>query len=367
MRSRCGLHLDYCTLAERPAWWSDVLGIATFGVAPVADEAPAAQVHTPRLAGQAVCEIFRGGEIVQGGRRGQLRYRATREVLLGCVTIPENERSAETRDWTALQQATFEAYTEMLSACDSAGYPYLVRVWNYLAQINNETCGIERYRQFNTARQVAFAGGGRAVTGRVPAACALGTPSGTPLVLYFLASRNAPAYVENPRQVSAYHYPPEYGVRSPVFSRAAVLHGDAGPTLFISGTASIVGHRTMHAGDVAAQTRETLTNIEAVIAEANRHTRRAPFTLSGLAFKVYVRHPPDLPVIQRELSAALDPQTRVIYLQADICREDLLVEIEAAGLSSNCLGAEAAHEPGGARQVLQNAWPPSATRATASS
>jgi chorismate lyase / 3-hydroxybenzoate synthase len=333
MRSRTGLHLDYCSLAEPPARWSDVLGVAIFGTGALGEEAPVARVHTPCLGDEAVCEIFSGGQIVQGGRRGRLRYRATREVLLGCVTIAESERNttAATRDWTALQQATLDAYSEMLSAADSAGYPYLVRVWNYVAQINKESHGIERYRQFNTARQVAFTGCGRAVTGRVPAACALGTPAGSPLVLYFLASRNAPVYVENPRQVSAYHYPRQYGLRSPVFSRAALLHGQAGPTLFISGTASILGHRTVHAGDVAAQTRETLTNIEAVIAEANRHSVRAPFTPSGLAFKVYIRHPADLPVIRRELSAVLDPHTCVIYLQADICRQDLLVEIEAAG------------------------------------
>jgi hypothetical protein len=47
---------------------------------------------------------------------------------------------------------------------------------------------------------------------------------------------------------------------------------------------------------------------------------------------VYVRRPADLPVIKAELAAALGAGARVIYLQADICRQDLLVEIEATGM-----------------------------------
>jgi chorismate lyase/3-hydroxybenzoate synthase len=134
--------------------------------------------------------------------------------------------------------------------------------------------------------------------------------------------------------VSAYNYPPEYGVRSPSFSRATVHHEGDGMTLFISGTASIVGHQTVHAGDTAAQTRETLVNIQALLEEANRVTGTGGFTLDALAVKVYVRHPADLSVIQEELRTALGPQARPVYLQADICRRDLAVEIEATAIIS---------------------------------
>jgi hypothetical protein len=60
--------------------------------------------------------------------------------------------------------------------------------------------------------------------------------------------------------------------------------------------------------------------------------RGAHFQLGALALKVYVRRPADLPVIKAELAAALGGSARVIYLQADICRQDLLVEIEATGM-----------------------------------
>jgi len=57
------------------------------------------------------------------------------------------------------------------------------------------------------------------------------------------------------------------------------------------------------------------------------------FTLETLACKVYVRHPSDLPVIQKELRSALgSASTHAVYLQADICRRDLSVEIEATAM-----------------------------------
>ena len=127
----------------------------------------------------------------------------------------------------------------------------------------------------------------------------------------------------------------EFAARSCGFGRAALTAGFSTATCtragFISGTASIVGHRSIHVGDTAAQTRETLTNIAALLKEANRVDPAARFSLESLAYKVYVRRPGDVPVIRGQLAAAFDSGTRVIYLQADICRQDLLVEIEATG------------------------------------
>jgi enamine deaminase RidA (YjgF/YER057c/UK114 family) len=218
----------------------------------------------------------------------------------------------------------------MYATLAAAGNLQLVRVWNYLPDINLETHGLERYRQFNTARHEASRAWGRAVAGSVPAASALGAEPGSPLTLYFLASQRTPAFIENPRQVSAYRYPAQYGPRSPAFSRATVLGEGDEATLFISGTASIVGHRTLHAGDPVGQTRETLANIEALLEEAGRRARMA-LRLETLAYKVYVRDPKDLPVIRAEVASALGAKASVLYLKADICRRDLAVEIEAAG------------------------------------
>jgi chorismate lyase/3-hydroxybenzoate synthase len=252
--------------------------------------------------------------------------------LFGCISQPELQRPSASL--SALHTATEQAYREIFATLDELAYPHLLRIWNYLPQINIDTNGSERYWQFNSARRSALAASGRDVTGNVPAACALGSVTGSPLVIYFLASRTAPTVIENPRQLSAYEYPPQYGPK-PAFSRASVLREASGAILFISGTASIVGHQTVHAGDVVAQTRETLVNIEALLGEANR-VSGAPFGLETLAYKVYVRNSADLPLIQSQLHSALGSGAQVVYLQADICRQDLLVEIEAIGREPDC-------------------------------
>jgi len=361
MRKPRGLHLDYVSPAEyQAARWPDVLGVATFNVrgasepsaAPppahdgavddrTADELPAqgptangaaaipiAQISTPLLrAATHVYEVWRCGAAAESGQHQRVRFRRTADMLFGCIALPEGRDQAH----PTLHEATTQAYREMCATLDAHGYPHLLRVWNYLPDINGDSNGTERYRQFNTARQHALRASGRPLSGNVPAASALGAAADSPLVVYFLAARTAPTFLENPRQLSAYDYPRQYGTHPPVFSRATVLPLGGIAALFISGTASIVGHRSLHVGDTAAQTREALTNIEALLGEANRVAPGAHFTLGTLACKVYVRRAIDLPLIQAELDAALDPDTRRVYLLADICRQELLVEIEAAG------------------------------------
>jgi enamine deaminase RidA (YjgF/YER057c/UK114 family) len=349
MRAPAGLHLDYVSSAEyRAAQWGDVLGVASFSGTPdplqaAGPEIPVAEVATPVLPDTGrIFEVWRCDRPATSGQRRRVRFRRTPDMLFGCIAVSEAQLAAVgpcTASATghpaapsALHEATSQAYREICATLDAENYPHLLRVWNYLPDINRDSHGTERYRQFNSARQHALRESGRSLAGNVPAASALGAASDSPLVVYFLAGRNAPWVVENPRQLSAYHYPRQYGLHSPVFSRATLLREEQGLALFVSGTASIVGHRSLHVGDSAAQTRETLTNIEALLAEANRLARGAHFGLGALAFKVYVRRPADLPVIRTELGSALAESTRVVYLQADICRQDLLVEIEATGL-----------------------------------
>ena len=140
--------------------------------------------------------------------------------------------------------------------------------------------------------------------------------------------------VENPRQVSAWRYPSQYGPRAPTFSRAALAYPKGQEALFVSGTASIVGHETLHAGDVAAQCRETVRNLECVVQEANRLARsRPPFALAGMTHRAYVRHARDADAVQRTLQPLLGGAP-LVCVQADICRSDLLVEVESQAIQA---------------------------------
>lgn len=342
MQAADGLRLDYLSPAEyRATERADVLGVASFVRPPApaagSGEIPVAEVNMPLLLGTAdVYEVWRSGRPAESGRRNRVHFRRSENLLFGCIALAESDipRGTPTGPGasSALHAATEQAYREICGTLDALEFPHLLRVWNYLPDINRDADGIERYRQFNRARRDALSACGRAVRGRVPAASALGAASGSPLVVYFLAGHVAPAFIENPRQLSAYRYPREYGSHAPVFSRATLLRQRDSLALFISGTASIVGHRSIHVGDTAAQTRETLANIAALLEEANRVERGARFALDSLACKVYVRRPADLPAIRGQLGPALGADARVIYLQADICRQDLLVEIEATAM-----------------------------------
>jgi chorismate lyase/3-hydroxybenzoate synthase len=332
MALEAGLQVDYVPLAaQASARWDSVLGVATFDGAPSFEvkDIPVAEIRTPVLGSSGeVCEVWRTRQRMESGQLSRVQYRRGDDILFGCISVPETQR--ENSNTSALHTATEEAYREILATLNEFAYPHLLRVWNYLPQINMDTHGLERYRQFNSARRSALVAFGRDLTGNVPAACALGSVTGSPLVIYFLASREAPTAIENPRQMSAYEYPAQYGPK-PAFSRASVLREASSAMLFISGTASIIGHQTVHAGDVAAQTRETLVNIEALLSEANRVSGAPRFGMESLAYKVYVRNSADLPLIQSQLQTALGPRAQVVYLHADICRQDLLVEVEAIG------------------------------------
>lgn len=321
-------------LKQSSEWKQTVLGALCFSANPdesqmrSAMEIPCMHVPMQRLdAGDSICEVWHSNSRLTEGQNGAIRYRHDDAVLFGVIELSES-RFAKTIDKTPLQQATESAYRQIFDLLDALHYPYLFRFWNYIADINSHSFGMERYRQFNLGRQDAFLAHGRDVVGNVPAACALGSAHG-PLTIAFLAGHAAPLSIENPRQMSAYQYPQEYGPRSPTFSRASLVRLGQDEVLFVSGTASIVGHETLHPADVLAQTRETMANIEAVLEQANRYSSQRGFDLANMHYKVYVRHSEDLAQIRTELERIIGTKPNAIYLQADVCRQDLLVEIEA--------------------------------------
>ncbi|MFT4267791.1 MAG: hypothetical protein QM586_11330 [Xenophilus sp.] len=277
------------------------------------------------LAGEAQADVWHAGPDIRSGTTGVVRWRTDGQWLLGVVDLGAADEAG------GLAALAHRAYANVFQTLAQAGCPHLLRLWNYLPRINAEGRGLERYREFNTGRQQAFLDAGYAAFDGAPAACALGIRDGG-LCVRFLAGRAPPVAVENPRQVSAYRYPERYGPRAPTFSRAALAPlGGGEVALFVSGTASIVGHETAHPGDVPAQLAETLVNLRTVIGEANRRGS-ARFALEDTEPVVYVRHPAHAEDIRRRLAGALGDGSRfmrrAVFLEADICRADLLLEIE---------------------------------------
>jgi chorismate lyase/3-hydroxybenzoate synthase len=224
-----------------------------------------------------------------------------------------------------LAAATSATYSRLVRRVQALGYPHLVRIWNFVPGINGGSGDEENYLRFNRGRAAVF--GELAVPVKhYPAATVVGSPAGTPLTVIMVASRIEPQAIENPRQTSAYHYPRQYGPQPPAFARSMLLPHGTGATLFVSGTASIVGHESRHR-QIGPQLAEAFANLQTLKAAAAAclpgHAVQSPG-----CWLVYLRNPGDREHIAEAVGRELGGRDTVGFLQADICRRELLVEIE---------------------------------------
>lgn len=221
------------------------------------------------------------------------------------------------------------AYQRILEVARQQECPWLVRAWNFMYRINAGDGDAERYRRFCLGRSRALDAAGV----RHSELCA-GTAIGSPEPVFrvcALASRDPGIAIENPRQVSAYEYPRIYGPRSPAFARgSALVRDDGAALLMISGTASVVGHETRHPHDLTGQLDEVIINLRALLEESARSLQRPQLgDFDGNSIlRAYVRHAADWPATEAMLRRAW-PEVALVGFQGDICREDLLVEVEA--------------------------------------
>jgi chorismate lyase / 3-hydroxybenzoate synthase len=269
------------------------------------------RVALPQLGGEPVAELWQAPGAIQTGQAGGVRWAATEELVFAAVEHPPGVGRA-------LDAAARFGYGELLATVARLGFPHLLRAWNVVPGINRTEDGLERYRRFCRGRAEAFESHhGPGFESLLPASSAVGSAAGE-LVVWALACRQRGEPRENPRQVSAWAYPPIYGPRSPSFARATRCPGGAASErLLLSGTASIVGHRSVHPGDLLRQLEETLHNVDELV-------QGRPLG----SLKVYVRHAEDAPAVRAALEARLGRELPVLYVQADICRPELLVEVE---------------------------------------
>ncbi|MGA2618923.1 MAG: hypothetical protein ABSF26_15035, partial [Thermoguttaceae bacterium] len=142
--------------------------------------------------------------------------------------------------------------------------------------------------------------------------------------------------LENPRQTAAFDYADHYSPKSPKFCRAMALSCGNYATIFVSGTASITDSETWHVGDAVAQTHETLDNIAALICEENLCYHGLPglgASLDGLGLvRVYIKRAEDYASVRAACEKRLG-ELPTICAMADVCRPELLVEIEGIAFS----------------------------------
>ncbi len=241
------------------------------------------------------------------------------------------------------------AFGRMKAVLDREGLTFgdVVRQWNYIQDILGVTTvrGLTRqnYQAFNDVRSEFYAAS-RFPRG-YPAATGIGQRAGGVLIEFVAVSPDSAVRIlplSNPRQTDAHRYSEQVLVGQPVtgapvksppkFERAKIVAGGSSGIVYVSGTAAVVGEKSAARQDVASQTRTTLANIAVLTGDINlrRAGLRRPPAAGGLSFlRAYVKRAADIPRVRKVCEEALGP-IPALYVQADICREELLVEIEGA-------------------------------------
>ena len=221
-----------------------------------------------------------------------------------------------------LNASTEGIYRAILKTIDESDYPQLVRFWNIIPFINRGDGDGENYKRFCAGRLSAFKEF-KVGDMQFPAASAVGHYADG-ITVYCLSTKHDPTNIANPRQINAYSYPRQYGPSSPSFARATTLTsgGKSSQNMcFISGTASILGHSSVHIGDLQGQLHTTNDNILYLLKETG-------FKRTDIkSARVYLRDPADLREARSTIKAWY-PEAELVFTHADICRHDLLIEIE---------------------------------------
>ncbi len=305
------------TYEETPDDDASVLAIVSFGSAAAQRGPKCINVALEALQeDETRREVWRTRGNVATGASGHVRWTSDGNYSLAIVELPESDHGG-------IEETTRLAYASLVAWVQASATPNFLRIWNYFDAINEGNGDDERYRKFCSGRA---SGLGDAFGGNYSAASAIGSHGERRVVqVYALAARTGGAPVENPRQVNAWRYPRQYGPTSPGFARAMRAPTQF-PQLYISGTAAVVGHESHHAGEIKAQLEETLTNLDTLLQSAQSKLRlgKGP----GDILKVYVRNADDLPLLRSKLRSRLGDEVPLIFLRGDICRTELLLEID---------------------------------------
>lgn len=259
-----------------------------------------------------LCEHWFSVEPLRHGGEDHWEYAYNAHVLVGWTPINTKDKAETMAE---------KAYRQMSEIADKTGFPYFIRIWHYLPDLNREENGVSRYRAFCKGRRRALS---QQVSRGLCAATVIGSQSAGSII--FIATRKPIVAFENPRQVSASDYPMYDDAEKPLFSRAVRWSYpppyDPHDAIFISGTASIVGSESKHAGDTLAEFREILCNLDNLL----HATAHAGGTVDYM--KIYMADKTMRPMIKSEL-AKYHPTTLAVFSSGSICRPELTVEVEA--------------------------------------
>lgn len=265
-----------------------------------------AGIQAHAVVGAPVETLYQGGRAVGRVFSDQLaRYCILGGILPFTLT---SDRPTQAR----------QVFEGLEAALKSAGMECtdVVRTWLFLDRI------LDWYGEFNPVRTRFFAER-QLFDALVPASTGIGgaNADGAALVAEAFAVQPFDHRVHAQEVVSPLQCPARaYGSS---FSRAVEVASPGVRRLLISGTASIEpGGRSAHEGDIDAQVDLTMRVVEAILVSRGMGFGDVTRAIA------YVKHAADAPALARYCGARGIPAFPLILAQDDVCRDELLFEIE---------------------------------------
>ncbi len=254
-------------------------------------------------------------------------------IFSGGITFPSSDQ------FLLSVQHAFDLAEQLLDN-EEMNFSNVVRQWNYIENLLGleKQAGqrLQRYQIFNEVRSFYYD----------PAIFKQGFPSATGIgcktagiTIDFIAGTNLNiSPIKSPVQEDAYKYSEKVlegdalnktQKRPPFFERANFVSLLDQETIFISGTAAIEGEESIKSLDISAQTTHTIENIKSLITKTNLQSNNIegePLDILDMV-RVYVKHETDANTVEHLVKTCL-PASNYTFVQSDICRDNLLVEIE---------------------------------------
>lgn len=215
----------------------------------------------------------------------------------------------------------------------------IVRQWNYIEEITRMNEGYQHYQLFNDVRSDYYAKS--SWENGYPAATGIGTDGcGVVVDLHAFAPKNVTLFdapIDNELQVAAHVYSQEVLLGSalaerrttPKFERARILSSAESGVVFVSGTAAIRGELSLRDVGIEEQTRITMENVNYLIASRKLDSVGMQEGVEARlgAIRVYLKEADDYQAAKALIGAHWG-EVPAIYTVADVCRDELLIEIE---------------------------------------
>lgn len=264
------------------------------------------------------------------------------ETTTNKSVMTEGVRGAELQASVRIQSDDIFRKIRLLLEKEELEISDIVRQWNYIGAITAFEGSVQNYQAFNDSRSLFYQQADWSKHG-YPAATGIGMGCGG-VIVELIASRINPKSgaihaIDNPLQIAAHLYSQDVLLgkederlsnrSTPKFERAKTIWSDAGYTCFVSGTAAIRGEESLENTNIHKQTRLTIENINHLISASNQehYGVRIKEETEISSVRIYVKNPDDYEAVRQETELNWGTLP-ALYVEADVCREELLVEIE---------------------------------------